>query len=270
MNQSNWVPDEVPLDRPNVARMYDYLLGGGHNFAIDREAAEQLIKLNPDIPMVSRTNRALLRRAVRFLVDQGITQFLDIGSGIPTSGNTHEVAQRANPDARIVYVDIEPIAVAHSQAILQDVPNAVAIQGDARQPEAVITHPVVQQHLNWTQPIGVLLLALLHFVPDDAQAAHIVRVLREAMPSGSYLVITHAMDESFDESGRQGVEQVYQRSTSPFHFRTREQVAQLFDGFELVEPGLVYMPQWRPESEDDLFLDQPARSSGYAAVGRKP
>jgi len=169
-----------------------------------------------------------------------------------------------------VYVDVEPIAVAHSQAILSDVPNAVAIQGDARQPEAVITHPVVQQHLNWTQPIGVLLLALLHFVPDDAQAAHIVRVLREAMPSGSYLVITHAMDESFDESGRQGVEQVYQRSTSPFHFRTREQVAQLFDGFELVEPGLVYMPQWRPESEDDLFLDQPARSSGYAAVGRKP
>jgi hypothetical protein len=269
MNQANWVPDEVPRDRPNVARMYDYFLGGGHNFAIDREAAEQLIKLYPDLPMVSRANRALLRRAVRFMADQGIDQFLDIGSGIPTSGNTHEVAQRANPHARVVYVDVEPIAVAHSQAILHDVPNAVAIQADTRQPEAMIEHRELQRQLDWTRPIGVLLLAVLHFVPDDAEAAHIVRALREAVPSGSYLVITHATDERIDASGRQQVEQVYQRTTSPFHFRTREQIGQLFDGFELVEPGLVYVPLWRPESEDDLFLDQPARSNGYVAVGRK-
>jgi hypothetical protein len=270
MNQSNWVPAEVPLDRPNVARMYDYFLGGGHNFAIDREAAEQLFKLYPDLPLVSRANRALLRRAVRFMVDQGINQFLDIGSGIPTAGNVHEVAQRANPDARVVYVDVEPVAVAHSQAILHDVPNAIAIQGDARRPEQVINQPDVQQRLDWQRPMGVLLLALLHFVPDDAEAAHIVRTLREAMPSGSYLVITHATTEQIDESGRQRVEQLYQQATSPFHFRTRDQIAQLFEGLELVEPGLVYLPQWRPESEDDLLVDQPARSNGYVAVGRKP
>jgi len=270
MNQSNWVPDEVPLDRPNVARMYDYFLGGGHNFAIDREAAEQLFKLFPDLPLVSQANRAVLRRAVQFLVDQGINQFLDIGSGIPTAGNVHEVAQRANPDARVVYVDVEPVAVAHSQAILQGVPNTVAIQGDARRPEAVIDHPQVQQQLDWNQPMGVLLLALLHFVPDDAEATHIVRALREAMSSGSYLVITHATTEQIDEGERQKVEQLYRNATSPFHFRTRDQIAQLFEGLELVEPGLVYIPLWRPESEDDLFVDQPARSNGYVAVGRKP
>jgi hypothetical protein len=270
MNQSNWVPGEVPLDRPNVARMYDYFLGGGHNFAVDREAAEQLIKLYPDLPKVSRANRALLRRAVRYLVDQGINQFLDIGSGIPTAGNVHEVAQRANPDAHVVYVDVEPVAVAHSQAILQGVPNTVAIQGDARRPGDVINHPEVQAQLDWRQPIGVLLLALLHFVPDDADAANIVRSLREAMPSGSYLVITHATTEQIDESGRQRVEQLYQKATSPFHFRTRDQIAQFFEGLELVEPGLVYIPLWRPEGEDDLLVDQPARSNGYVAVGRKP
>jgi hypothetical protein len=250
--------------------MYDYFLGGGHNFAIDREAAEQLFKLYPDLPLVSRANRALLRRAVRFLVDAGVSQFLDIGSGIPTAGNVHEVAQRANPDARVVYVDVEPIAVAHSQAILHDVPNTLAVLGDARRPEEVINHPEVRRQLDWTQPMGILLLAVLHFVPDDAEAAHIVRSLLEAMPSGSYLVMTHATTEQIDESGRRKVEQLYQQATSPFHFRTRAQIAQLFDGLELVEPGLVYLPLWRPESEDDLLVDQPARSNGYAAVGRKP
>jgi hypothetical protein len=180
------------------------------------------------------------------------------------------VAQRADPDARVVYVDVEPVAVAHSQAILHDVPNAIAIQGDARRPEQVINQPDVQQRLDWLRPMGVLLLALLHFVPDDAEAAHIVRTLREAMPSGSYLVITHATTEQIDESGRQRVEQLYQQATSPFHFRTRDQIAQFFEGLELVEPGLVYLPQWRPEGEDDLLVDQPARSNGYVAVGRKP
>jgi len=232
--------------------MYDYFLGGGHNFAIDREAAEQLFKLFPDLPLVSRANRAVLRRAVQFLVDQGINQFLDIGSGIPTAGNVHEVAQRANPDARVVYVDVEPVAVAHSQAILQGVPNTVAIKGDARRPEEVIDHPQVQQQLDWNQPMGVLLLALLHFVPDDAEATHIVRALREAMSSGSYLVITHATTEQIDEGGRQKVEQLYRKATSPFHFRTRDQIAQFFEGFTLVRPGLVRPWQWHPEPTDTI------------------
>src|SRR5919199_1174942 len=241
MNQFNWVPDNVPLDRPNVARMWDYFLGGAHNFAVDREAAEQAIKLYPDVRLVAQANRAFLRRAVQFLTASGITQFLDI----------------------------DPVAVAHSRAILQDVPTASAIQADARQPEELLTHPEVRRMLDWTRPIGVFLLALLHFVPDDAEAMRIVRTLQEAMPSGSYLVITHGTTEQLEEAGAQ-VEQLYRGATSSIHFRTREQIAQFFEGFELVEPGLVYVPLWRPESEDDLLLDNPHRSNGYAGVGRKP
>jgi hypothetical protein len=269
MDQANWVPEEVPLDRPNVARMWDYFLGGAHNFAVDREAAEQAIKLYPDVRLVAQANRAFLRRAVQFLTASGITQFLDIGSGIPTAGSVHEVAQRAHPDVRVVYVDIDPVAVAHSRAILQDVPTASAIQADARQPEELLTHPEVRRMLDWTRPIGVFLLALLHFVPDDAEAMRIVRTLQEAMPSGSYLVITHGTTEQLEEAGAQ-VEQLYRGATSPIHFRTREQITRFFEGFELVEPGLVYVPLWRPESEDDLLLDNPHRSNGYAGVGRKP
>jgi len=269
MNPSNWVPQEVPLDRPNVARMYDYFLGGAHNFAVDREAAEKLFAIFPDLPLVAQANRAVLRRSVEFLIGQGIKQFIDIGSGIPTAGNVHEVAHRADPDARVVYVDIEPVAVAHSQAILQGVPNTAAVQGDARQLEQVISNPAVRRLLDFSQPMGVLLVALLHFVSDEAEATSIVRALRDAMPSGSYLVLTHATVDKLGAS-RERIEQIYQGTTSPFHFRTREQVAAFFDGLELVEPGLVYLPLWRPESEDDLFLDQPDRTNGYVGVGRRP
>jgi hypothetical protein len=269
MNESSWAPQDVPLDRPSVARMYDYFLGGGHNFAVDRQAAEQVVAIFPDAPLVAQANRAVLRRAVQYLVSEGIQQFIDIGSGIPTAGNVHEVAQRANPDARVVYVDVEPVAVAHSQAILQGVPNTVAIQGDARQSQDVLDHPDVQRLIDLNQPVGVLLVAVLHFVPDERVAIDIVRSLRDAMPSGSYVVITHATTEKVGP-GRQKIEELYQGTTSPFHFRTRDQVAGFFDGLQMVEPGLVYLPLWRPESDDDLLLDEPDRTSGYAGVGRKP
>jgi len=248
--------------------MYDYFLGGGHNFAVDRDAAEQLFAIFPDLPLVAQANRAVLRRAVQYLVRQGIKQFIDIGSGIPTAGNVHEVAQRADPEARVVYVDVEPVAVVHSQAILQGVPNTVAIQGDARQPNDVLNHPDVLRLIDLSQPIGVLLVSVLHFVPDDVEATDIVRSLRDAMPSGSYLVITHATTDKVETSWEK-IEKVYQGTTSPFHFRTRDQVAGFFEGLEMVEPGLVYLPLWRPESDDDLLLDQPDRTSGYAGVGRK-
>ncbi len=269
MTGSKWVPQQVPLDRPNVARMYDYFLGGGHNFAVDRQAAEKLFAIFPDLPLVAQANRAVLRRAVEFLVSQGIQQFMDIGSGIPTAGNVHEVAQRADPEARVVYVDIEPVAVAHSQAILQGVPNTIAVLGDARQPDELLRHPEVLRLLDLSQPMAVLLVSMLHFVPDDSVAAALVCSLRDAMPSGSYLVITHATIDKVG-TGRERIEAVYEGTTSPFHFRTREQVAQFFEGLELVDPGLVYLPLWRPESEDDLLLDEPHRTSGYAGVGRKP
>lgn len=269
MSQSKWVPDEVPLDRPNVARMWDYFLGGAHNFAIDRQAAEQALKLYPDLPLVARVTRAFLRRAVLFLVDQGVDQFLDIGSGIPTVGNVHEIAQRVNPAARVVYVDVDPVAIAHSQAILHGMANAVAVQADARRSEELVGHPDVRSGLDWARPIGILAIAMLHFVPDEAQALSIIRVLRDAVPSGSYLALTHATAEGVDPTRAEQGEQLYQRTNAALHFRTRDQIAGLFEGLELVEPGLVYVPLWRPEADDDLLLDQPDRSANYAGVARR-
>jgi SAM-dependent methyltransferase len=270
MTESNWVPAEVPLDRPNVARMYDYFLGGAHNFAVDREAAEQLYRLFPDLPLIAQANRAALRRSVAALIELGVEQFLDIGSGIPTAGPVHEIAQRINPNARVVYVDVEPVAVAHSQAILRSVPNTLAVRADAREADQLLQHPAVRELIDFEKPIGVLLVALLHFVPHEETASQIVRSLRDAVPSGSYLVITHAATEENEPDRLNAVEDVYRQSTSPFHFRSKEQIAALFEGFELIEPGLVYIPLWRPESDDDLLLEDPPRSNGYIGVGRKP
>jgi hypothetical protein len=269
MSQSKWVPDEVPLDLPNVARMWDYFLGGGHNFAIDRQAAEQAIKLYPDLPLVAQVTRAFLRRAVRFLLDQGVDQFLDIGSGIPTVGNVHEIAEQVNPAARVVYVDFDPVAIAHSQAILQGTANAVAVHADARRPAAILDHPDVRSGLDWTRPIGMLAIAMFHFVPDDAEALSIIRILLDAVPSGSYLALTHATAEGVDSARAEQGEQLYQRTSAALHFRTRDQIAGLFEGLEMVEPGVVYVPLWRAEADDDLLLDQPDRSANYAGVGRK-
>ena len=270
MTESNWVPEEVPLDRPNVARMYDYFLGGAHNLAVDREAAEQLYKLFPDLPLIAQANRAAMRRAVLALVDSGVDQFLDVGSGIPTAGPVHDIAQRVNPKTRVLYVDVEPVAVAHSQAILQSVPNTLAIRADARHADELMQRPDVRQFFDFARPIGVLLVALLHFVPDSDDARQIVRSLRDAIPSGSYIVITHAATEQNEQGRLNAVENVYGRSTSPFHFRSREEIASLFDGLDLIDPGLVYLPLWRPESEDDPLMDDPARVNGYIGVGRKP
>ena len=269
MSRSDWVPDTVPLDRPNVARMWDYFLGGHHNFAIDRQAAEQAIKLYPDLPLVAQVTRAFLHRAVRFMLGQGVDQFLDIGAGIPTVGNVHEVAHRINPAARVVYVDIDPVAVAHSRAMLRGVANAVAVQGDARRPEGIVGHPEVRRALDWARPIGVLAIALFHFVPDDAEVLGSLRVLRGALPSGSYLALTHATADEMDPDVADQAEQLYRRANAPFHFRTRDQIARLFEGLELVEPGVVYVPLWRPSADDDLLLDQPIRSAAYAGVGRE-
>ncbi|SRR6266498_315946 len=269
MQQSDWVPDEVLLDRPNVARMWDYFLGGGHNFAIDRQAAEQAIGLYPDLPLVAQVTRAFLGRAVRFALSQGVDQFLDIGSGIPTANSVHEIAQRITPGARVAYVDIDPVAVAHSKAILGATANTIAVRADARRPHEIVQHPEVRAALDWDRPIAALAIALLHFVPDDEEAASILRVVRDAMPSGSYFALTHATADAVDRARADEGEQLYSRTSAQLHFRTREQVAGLFEGFELVEPGLVLLPVWRPETDHDLLLDQPERSANYAGVGRK-
>jgi hypothetical protein len=260
---------EVQLERPSVARMYDYYLGGGHNFAVDREAAEKVIAVFPDMPLVMQANRGFLRRSVSFMIDQGIDQFLDVGSGIPTAGNVHEVAQRANPNAHIVYVDSDSVAVTYSEALLADNPRAAVIKADARNIDFVLNHPHVHRLLDFGKPLGVLIVALLHFIPDDDQAQQLTAALRAAMPAGSYMALTHGTTEGISAEARAQVERQYQSATSPFRYRSRSEIIPFFEGLSIIEPGIVFSPLWRPETSSDLFLEEPERSIAYAGVGRK-
>src|SRR5215470_9279763 len=182
-----WVTEDIDLDRPSIARVYDFFLGGSHNFAVDRAMAEQLLTLAPDVAEIMRANRAFLRRAVRFMVGEGINQFLDIGSGIPTVGNVHEVAQAADPDARVVYVDIDPVAYAHSRAMLKGNDKVVIVRADLREPDVILGSPEVAQLLDLSRPVGLLIVSVLHFIEDSLEPQPAVARLREAMPSGSFL-----------------------------------------------------------------------------------
>jgi SAM-dependent methyltransferase len=269
MERPSWAPEGIDLDRPSAARMWDYYLGGSHNFAVDRAAAAKAIAAIPDISVVAQANRAFLRQAVRFSVETGVRQFLDIGSGIPTLGNVHEVAQKAAPDARVVYVDIDPVAVAHSRAILAGNDKAAAIQEDLRNAEAILKHPDLRAVLNLDEPITLLLAAILHFVPDSDDPAGILATYKDAMAPGSYMVISHGSAE-----GRPEVEgdlfSIYRKLVgTTLTSRTRAELTTLFEPFELVEPGIVWVPQWRPELPN-AFEEAPERSGHYAAVGRKP
>jgi S-adenosyl methyltransferase len=259
-----------------AARIYDYHLGGTHNFPADRAAGQAVADLNPLVPVMARTNRAFLRRAVTYLTEAGIRQFLDIGSGIPTEGNVHEIAQSLAPEARVVYVDIDPVAVMESLEILDGNDHATAIRADLVEPQVILQHPLVRDLLDFDEPIALLLGAVLHFVPDDARALDAVSQLRSALPPGSYLVISHA--GSFETVERRAavdaqvktVQGVYeQRTTTPFRLRSRAELAQFFTGMELVEPGLVWLPEWRPAPDDPQdFADDPSRSFGIGGVGR--
>ncbi|HEX6500301.1 MAG TPA: SAM-dependent methyltransferase [Micromonosporaceae bacterium] len=257
-----------------AARMYDYFLGGIHNFPADREAARKVVDQFPDIPVGARANRAFLRRAVRFLTDAGIRQFLDLGSGIPTQGNVHEIAQRQAPDARIVYVDIDPVAVAESLDILAGNGGATAIRADLRDPASVLNHPQVLKLLDLSQPTALLMGAVLHFVPDDAQAHDVVTAFGTALAPGGYFVASHIALESTtdrDESVRTARDVYRRQTTTEVRPRSRDEFEAFFDAFDLVEPGVVWLPQWRPdEGGRDPLLSEPARSHLWCGVGRKP
>ena len=267
MGRPSWVSTEVDLEHPSAARVYDYYLGGSHNFAVDRQMARRAMELWPDLPLIMQANRAFLRRSVRYLVSQGITQFLDIGSGIPTVGNVHEVAQVASPEARVVYVDIDPVAVAHSRDILAGNDRADIVQGDLRDVLAILDDPRAKRLIDPTQPLGVLMVAMLHFVPDAADPANIVAQYRKMMAPGSYLVVSHAShDGRPDQAGAHT--ELYQRTATPMRMRSRLEIEALLDGFELVPPGVVFLPLWRPDSPVDVD-DHPERFTGYAVVGRR-
>lgn len=266
MDRPGWVADEVDITVPNAARIYDFALGGFHNFEVDRvffEAAEQAW---PNLRLVAHANRAYLRRVVQWLTDAGIRQFLDVGSGIPTLGNVHEVAQRTAPDARVVYVDVDPVAVSHGQSILADNPNACAIRADLRRPRDILEHPEVAAVVDLEQPVAILLIAVLHFVPDEDRPTEIIARYRDAVAPGSYLAISHGVTAPAPTDGQEQVRDLYRRTPTPISTRTPEQIAAMFDGFDLVEPGIVPVTDWHPEPGSD---EEPQRDI-VVAVGRRP
>ncbi len=267
MERPSWASAGMDLEKASVARVYDYYLGGSHNFTVDRQVARQAMELWPDLPLAMQVNRAFLRRSVRYLVSQGITQFLDIGSGIPTVGNVHEVAQAAAREARVVYVDIDPVAVAHSRIILDDHPRADIVQADLRDVAGILDDPRAKRLLDLTQPIGVLMVAILHFVPGERDAADIVAQYRKIMAPGSYLAISHGT-----QAGRPDLvgpmTELYRRTATQLTPRSALELEALFDGFELVAPGVVFLPLWRPDSPADVD-DHPERFTTYAVVGRR-
>ena len=258
---------------PNPARIYDYFLGGKDNFPADREVAEQVVAIAPVARDIVEDNRAFLRRAVRLLAGEaGIRQFIDLGSGLPTQGNVHEIAQAAAPDARVVYVDNDAMVVTHSRALLAG-DNTAAIEADLRDPDSVMRHPEVRELIDFGRPVALLLLAILHFVPDDEDPFGIVARYTDALPAGSYLAISHGTrdiparpdmsPEAMAEMGAK-VERLYQLTTASLVTRTHAQVERFFDGFDLLDPGLVEIQLWRPD-EDDALLP----GGFYGGVGRK-
>jgi hypothetical protein len=262
------VPPGVDVRRANAARVYDYLLGGSHNFLADQDVARSIAAVDPSVRMIARANRDFLGRAVRFLVAAGVRQFLDIGSGIPTQGNVHEVAHQARPGTRVVYAEIDPVAIAHSKAILEGNDKAAVIEGDLHDPDSILGHPDTRRLIDFSQPTGLLLVSVLPFISDARDPWGIVATLRDALAPGSYLALCHATDDSRPVVA-QAAEKVYNRSVStPAQMRSRADIRRFFDGFELVDPGLVYIPQWRPDSPADVPSD-PSRVWGLVGVAQK-
>jgi hypothetical protein len=267
------VSDNATAKPATAARIYDYHLGGTHNFPADRAAAEAIAALFPMVGAVARNGRAFLRRAVHHMAAHGVRQFLDIGSGIPTQGNVHDVAARVDPTARVVYVDIDPVAVAESVDLLGGNPYATAIHGDLREPAAILTDPTVTRMLDFSQPVGLLLLAVLHFIADDDLAHQVVAELVRPLAPGSYLAVSHAATDVHVEAARiGGAEDIYRRATAtPFHLRSPAGVRRFFAGLDLIEPGITWTPLWRPAPGDPTdFATNPAASAGLVGVARIP
>jgi SAM-dependent methyltransferase len=265
---ADWAPAEVDLTRPNAARVYDYYLGGSHNFAIDRQMAQQAIDLWPDVPMIVRANRAFLRRAVGQLIRAGVRQFLDLGSGIPTVGSVHELAQADDPQARVVYVDVDPVAVQHARAILSGNPRTGVIRADLRHPDLVLAHRHLHRLLDLDQPVAVLMVAVLHFIPDADDPARVVAAYRDALAAGSYLVVSHATADGQRPDRAAEHRRLYARTATPMTMRSHDQIADLLHGWDLLDPGLVRLPLWHPDP-DDKIPPNPDAFAGYAALGHK-
>jgi hypothetical protein len=259
----------VPFDasRPHVARVYDYLLGGKDNFAADRAIGDKMLASIPAVQLGVRAQRDVLGRVVRYLVrDVGVRQLLDIGSGLPTADNVHEIAQRIDPATRVVYLDNDPIVLSHAEALLGDNKATFVVDGDLRDPAGIVANPDVRKHLDWEQPIGLLMCGILHYVLDEEQPAEVVATLYDALPSGSYVFIHHLL--AIEDPAAAVLQEQMRSGLGRAQFRTLDEVRVLFDGLEFVEPGLVPVPDWRPEPP--TVRDHPVLEMACAGVARKP
>jgi SAM-dependent methyltransferase len=255
----------IDFDRANAARIYDYFLGGAHNFASDRAQAAKIVAGNPDMPRVCRENRSFLGRVVRWCLHQGVDQFLDLGSGVPTVGNVHVIARAVRPTARVAYVDFEPVAVHHARQITAGIEGVTVVQGDLRRPEAILRDPAVTTLLDFDRPVAVLAVAVLHFIDDDLP--NIFDRYRAALAPGSVLALNHGSADQDDPVLAEAVREIqrgYRGAATPVVLRDREEIRELLDGFELVDPGLVDPVDWPvPQPNVDPI-------GAYAAVGRAP
>jgi hypothetical protein len=265
------LPPEIDTSKPHAARMYDYFLGGKNHFAADREVAEKVLATAPTTRIGARENRAFLGRAVRYLVTEaGVRQFLDIGTGLPTTNNVHDVAQRAAPSSRVVYVDNDPLVLAHARALLTSTPEGrtAYIQADLREPRAILSSPAVREVLDFSQPIALMLVAILHFINDEDKPADIVATLLDALPTGSFLVASHVTGEHLPAEAA-ATTRAYRSSGVPLQVRDSDEFARLaFGGLELVPPGVVLVSEWRPDTQEPR--PTPAEVSIYGGVARKP
>ncbi|MFI1993906.1 SAM-dependent methyltransferase [Actinoplanes sp. NPDC020271] len=255
----------IDPNRPSSARVYDAFLGGTHNFAVDRSVASRIMEIVPEMAALARANRAFLHRVVRWAVANGVRQFIDLGSGIPTEGNVHEVALAADPEARVAYVDVDPTAVLYARDLLGDDPRTVVVQGDLRDPAAVLDDPALNTVIDLGRPVGILMFAVLHFVPDGPVLDATLHGYREAVVAGSLLALSHASG-GLDPEGVDRVADLYSRTGTPFVPRDEQRFARLFDGWQLADPGVVRGPGWRPEGAVEQLSD-PAASLILTGVG---
>ncbi|MEV5414309.1 SAM-dependent methyltransferase [Thermopolyspora sp. NPDC052614] len=270
------VPPGIDPSKPSVARVYDFVLGGKDNFAADRELGEAILKTVPEAPAMARASRMFLRRAVTYLArEAGIRQFLDIGSGLPTQGNVHEIAHEVDPTARVVYVDNDPIVLAHGRALLADNNTTTVIQADLRDPEAVLNHPGVREFINFDEPLGLLFMAILHHLNDDEDPGGIAARFREVLAPGSHLVISHFCNPGERNPAAAQIavdsERLFAERLGTGRFRTPEEIAAFFGDMELIEPGLVSPLEWRMDPEEAALLLPPndIYNNILAGVGRK-
>jgi SAM-dependent methyltransferase len=261
----------IDTTTPSAARIYDYFLGGKDNFASDREAAEQIIALGKaegfDVRLIIAANRAFLGRVVRELAEAGVRQFLDIGTGLPTGENVHQIVQEAAPESRVVYVDNDPIVLLHARALLAGDEQTIVVEGDLREPRQILGNPAVRAHLDFEQPVAILVLALFHFIADDDEVARMIGSLREALPSGGHLAISHGYSPHAPQDKLEESRTIYNKTTAgDIVHRRPEVIAQFMEGFELLEPGIVPVELWRPRA--DQYAGDPDHSGYLGVVGR--